>query len=73
LAEIPKNGGPIRLSMAEYRGDQGAALALPRLEITTKGGEIRWRGEALASGALAPGVKVAALRLPMDGVGNKNG
>ncbi|NOW46594.1 hypothetical protein FHW96_002754 [Novosphingobium sp. SG751A] len=73
LAEIPKNGGPIRLSMAEYRADNGAALALPRMEITTKGGEIRWRGEALASGALAPGVKVAALRLPLDGVGDKGG
>ncbi|WDF73856.1 intermembrane phospholipid transport protein YdbH family protein [Novosphingobium sp. KACC 22771] len=73
LAEIPKKGGPIRLSMAEYRADNGAALALPRIEIVAKGSEIRWRGEAVASGALAPGVKVAGLRLPLDGVGGAQG
>lgn len=71
LAEIPKNGGPIRLSMAEYRAEQGASLALPKMEVTTKGGQIRWRGEAVASGALAPGVKVAALHLPLDGIADK--
>ncbi|WCT79009.1 intermembrane phospholipid transport protein YdbH family protein [Novosphingobium humi] len=73
LAEIPKNGGPIRLSMAEYRAENGAALALPRMEIVAKGGEIRWRGEAVASGALAPGVKVAGLHLPLDGTGGAQG
>lgn len=73
LAEIPKNGGPIRLSMAEYRGDQGASLTLPKVEISTKGGQVRWRGEAVASGALAQGVKVAALRLPLEGVAGRGG
>ncbi len=69
---IEQGGQALRLKMADYRmvgptraGD--ASLALPELLLTRAGESWNWRGTAQVSGALAQGVAVEGLSLPLDG------
>jgi len=74
---IERGGAALRLKMADYRmigptreGD--ASVSLPELLLTHEGQSWRaqsWRmrGKATLSGALAQGVRIANLALPLDG------
>lgn len=65
-AGIVDGGKALRLIMADYRVGE-ARIAVPDLVLTRAGKGLRWSGQAVLSGALAPGVAVSDLALPLAG------